>query len=170
MDALHIRAEASAESRIVDTAAAGELVYVSGSYGPVAGPLVVDGMEWYQVQFISDWDGWPMYPPGTQNSWFGWVAARSGGHRYLELIPPRCPESDPDFAALKRMTQWEWLACFGDQSMTFQGTLGPGGGVSPGDYEPDWLASPVAGSRLFEDLTTADAGSLNIRVAPDSGG
>ena len=83
VDALNIRFP-ELDGPVVASAGRGEVLYVSTANEPV----VVDGVGWYQVEFIAGWDGWPAYPPGTQNSWTGWAAVGSGADRYLEILPP----------------------------------------------------------------------------------
>jgi hypothetical protein len=59
------------------------------------------------------------------------------------------------------------LACFGDRSITLEGTLGCGicDGTMPGDFTPVWLAYPLAGLHLWDEFQDG-VGPLVIRT-PD---
>ena len=66
------------------------------------------------------------------------------------------------------MRAWDRVACFGDRSLTVEGTLTPGGGMFRGTFEPFWLAYPAAGAVLWVDYPDHQGG-LELRVAPDTG-
>ena len=73
-----------------------------------------------------------------------------------------------DLALLQSLTEWERLACYGDRSITIEGTLGCGGcgGVYAGTFEPAWLATPMN----FEFLSVEPQeriGPFRLRFAPD---
>jgi hypothetical protein len=152
VDALQVRAEPGFNGPVHATASAGEVFLVIG------GPEVVDGLDWYRLFLIPDA--------------LTWAAAGSGADRYLELVPPNCPEADPDLAAVVLMTPWEQLACFGERPLTFEGTYGCagcGGTAEPaGEFEPAWLAYPMNFDWLFPDYASG-SGYLELRFAPDSG-
>ena len=148
VDALQIRAEPGLNATVHATARAGEEFLV------IDGPEVVDGLDWYRLFLIPDA--------------VTWAAAGSGADRYLELVQPDCPEADPDLAAVVLMTPWERLACFGDRSLTFEGTFGCHGcgGMAVGNFEPAWLAYPMNFDWLFPDYASS-SGYLELRFAPD---
>jgi hypothetical protein len=140
-DSLRIRAEPGLDALVGDTLPAGTVVGISGLFGPT----VVDGMDWYSVVYYGDLGGW--------------AAAGSDQEQFLEPVPPRCTEAEPDLAFLTSITAWERLACFGDQSLTIVGTFGCHGicGPASGSFEPAWLAQPadphliwVVGTRFDE--------------------
>lgn len=126
LDGLRIRSAPGFDAVVDGTLAADTVVEVHGW-----GPTVVDGIDWY---FVVHHDA----------VLAGYAAAGSGGDRYLDLLPPRCEEREPDRAVLARLTPWERLACFGDRSLTVTGTYGCPvcGEWIPGSYEPSWLANP----------------------------
>jgi len=128
VDALQVREQPGLNAAVVDTLSAGTVVELAIGY---TDPDAVDGIDWYHVEYDSDL--------------VGSVAGGVGGDRYLELLPARCEDGDPDLAALTSITAWERLACFGDRSITVTGTYGcPVCGIPypRGGYEPAWLASP----------------------------
>lgn len=128
LEGLRVRDAPGLEAGVRDTLAAGTVVEIVGTWGPIP----VDGIDWYWV--VPD------------VSLAGYAAVASGGDRYLELLPPRCQEGEPDLPALLAITPWERLACFGDRSITVTGTYGCpvcGAEPFPGTYEPSWLASPL---------------------------
>jgi hypothetical protein len=172
MDGLRIREEASLTGRVVASAGASEVVYRA-----FAGPVVADGVDWYEVVFLAGYRDWPVYPTpapgasGIPGLVQGWAAIGSGEARYLELQPPRCPSAAPDLAGLARLTEWEQLACFGDPPLTLEGTYGgcdACGGTSAGTFEPGWLVSPFLYSLLSVN-PEVKFGDLLLHFAPQSG-
>ena len=145
---LRVREGPGLDAAVRDTLPTGTVVEVDGQWGPI----VVDGIDWYWV--ITE-----------DHLLSGYVAASSGGVRYLDLLPPRCDELQPTVARLTSHTAWERLACFGDRSLTLTGTYGcPVCGVEePGTYEPRWLASPENLSYLGWPNT------ITLHFPPDSG-
>jgi hypothetical protein len=145
LDGLRVREVAGLNATVLDTLPADTVVEVDGW-----GPKVVDGIDWYSVTY------------GDNRSRSAYAAVGSGGMRYLELLPPRCEEGEPDLAALGRLTAWEQLACFGERSVTVTGTYGCICGLYyPADtnFEPSWLA----GSSL------AWFGAVTLRIPPEAG-
>jgi hypothetical protein len=171
VDGLRIREQASLTGHVVASAGAGDVVYRA-----FAGPVVADGVDWYEVVFLAGYRDWPVFPTpvpgasGIPGLVHGWAAIGSGEARYLELQPPRCPTADPDLAGLARLTEWEQLACFGDRPLTLVGTYGCGGcgGTSAGTFEPLWLAIPWDGSFLSVDPSVS-LGPLVLHFAPQAG-
>jgi len=128
VDALQVREYPGLDAAVVDTLPAGTVVELALGW---IDPVAVDGIDWYHVVYDADSAGS--------------LAAGVGGDRYLELLPARCEDGDPDLAALMRITAWERLACFGDRALTVTGTYGcPVCGIAyPVEgYEPAWLADP----------------------------
>jgi hypothetical protein len=129
VDALQVREQPGLNAAVVDTLPAGTVVELASGY---TDPVGVDGIDWYHVAY-------------NGGALAGSAAGGVGGDRYLELLPPRCEDGDPDLAALMRLTAWERLACFGDRVLTVTGTYGcPVCGIPypRGGYEPAWLANP----------------------------
>jgi hypothetical protein len=161
---LRIRERPGVSKPVVATAGRGEVVHLTG----FAGRVVVDGFEWYSVDFAAGYADWPDGPAGNRVH-SGWAAAGSAEQRYLELLPPRCPEAEPDLAALTAMTEWEQLACFGDRSLMVASAFGchtcgyPG---IPGTYEPAWLAHP---GNINELSTSRNTRPLVLHFRPDAG-
>ena len=130
---LRIRESPGLTGNVIETARAGDVVFVGSSF-----PFQTnaDGIDWYAVSFAAGYADWPALPA----TWdVGWVAAGTGADRYLELIPPRCPNGAPDLATLTSLTPWDRLACFGDRSLTVEGTWGCRGcgGVPLATSSPD---------------------------------
>ena len=101
----------------------GERFSVAGWFGPIRR----DGLDWYKLgsATVGDLDAW--------------AAAGSGSDRYLELVPSECPAADSDLTTVIGMdSDWDRLACFGDRSLTLEGTVrvlalaGPGHPWNPG--------------------------------------
>lgn len=149
VDALQVRDQPGLNAAVVDTLPAGTVVELALGY---TDPVVVDGIDWYHVVYNSDLGGS--------------VAVGVGADRYLELVPARCEDGDPDLAALMRITAWERLACFGDPVLTVTGTYGcPVCGIAypRGGYEPAWLANPDTLAYIgWPDVIT-------LHVRPDAG-
>jgi hypothetical protein len=83
-----------------------------------------------------------------------WAVVGNGTESFVEPVAARCVEGDVDLPTLNTMLAWERLACFGDQSITLEGTFGCGGcgGMIPGIYEPYWIASPMNYNFLTHDF------------------
>ena len=129
-DGLQLRSEPGLAAPVTGLASTGDQFQVQGWFGPVER----DGLDWYRLgsSTVGDLDEW--------------AAAGSGADQYLELVPPDCPVGDPDLATVINMgSDWDRLACFGDRSLTFEGTFGCGvcDGTMAGDFEPFWLAHPM---------------------------
>ena len=159
-DGLRVREMPGLSGPVMATVDAGEVLWTSGS------ATEVDGIRWYLIYFAAGYRDWPAYPEDTQ---FGWVAAGAGGQRYLELLPPRCPDAAPDLLALTKLTGWERLACFGDRPLTVTGTWGCPycDGTTGGTHEPAWLASPLNFALL--SVRSSYGNPIGLRFPPDSG-
>ena len=150
VDGLQIRAGPGLDARVVFAAPAGSRFYAS------IGPITVDGLDWYRL--------------ATMGDSVLWAAIGSGSERYLEVVTPDCPPADPDLATVIAMpNDWDRLACFGDQPLSFTGTYGCGGcgGTEAGTFEPFWLAGPVHAQFLWVEWGIG--GILALHIAPDSG-
>jgi len=160
-DDLRVRETPGLSGRVVATVEAGQVLWTGAGGG-----AVVDGLRWYLTYFAPGHRDWPQYPEAPQS---GWVAAGAGDQRYLELMPPRCPEADPDLAALTKLTGWERLACFGDRPLTVTGTWGCPlcDGTTGGTHEPAWLANPLQYSVLWAKFGVGNL--FGLHFAPDSG-
>jgi Bacterial SH3 domain len=143
LDGLRVRQRPGLNETVLDTLPAGTVVEVDGW-----GPKVVDGIDWYDVSYDD-------HPPG-------YAAVGAGEIRYLELLPSRCIAGEPDLAALKRLTAWEQLACFGKRSLTVTGTYGCICGLyypADANFEPSWLAG----------ASLAWFGEVTLRLPPEAG-
>lgn len=162
-DGLRIRETPGLSGPVVASVGAGEVLW-TGRWWSTA---EADGIRWYPIYFAAGYRGWPTFPAEGAQS--GWVAAGVGDERYLELLPPRCPDAEPDLAALLKLTGWERLACFGDRPLTVTGTWGCPfcDGTTGGTYEPIWLANPLNFAQLS---VRSDYGNpIGLRFPPDSG-
>jgi hypothetical protein len=145
LDGLRVRDAVGLNATVLETLPADTVVEVDGW-----GPRVVDGIDWYDVSY--------------DDNRTGYAALGSGGVRYLELLPPRCQEGEPDLAALVRLTVWERLACFGNRSLTVTGTYGCICGLyfpADANFEPGWLAGP--------SLAWFASGEVTLRFPPEAG-
>lgn len=153
VDALQLRAGPSIGAAVTGLAVAGDQFKVAGYFGPVED----DGLDWYRLG------------PATDGDIDEWAAVGSGADRYLEVVPPSCPPGDPDSATLSNMaSEWDRLACFGDRSLSLEGTFGCGycDGTMAGDFAPFWLAWPMGGQFLWADFQ-AGVGPLVVRGPPE---
>lgn len=154
VDELQLRAGPGLAEDVTGVAVAGDQFSVPW-WG--FGPVVSDGLDWYRVR------------PATVGDLDAWAAAASGTDHYFEVVAPSCPSGEPDLETLLNMGgAWNRLACFGDRSITLEGSYGCGGcgGMAHGVYAPMWLAYPITGHLLH---LPDQAGVLEMRVAPDSG-
>jgi hypothetical protein len=122
--------EISARSTVAPTAlSTGHLLYV------LDGPVAADGYEWYQVapfdEFLSD--------VASEAPRLGWVAAGRPDEPWIAPWAGDCPE--PTLDEIRWRSPYLTLACFGDEQLTLQGTLGDCGDIYPGILEPMWLAN-----------------------------
>ena len=109
------------------------------------GPVEADGLTWYPVRPFTA-DTLPDVPAPIQDAEeeFGWVAAADDNQPLIELVDPRCTDAEPTLEVLQSLEPWERLACYGNETLTIEGTFGCGGcgGLFPGTFEPEWLAAP----------------------------
>ncbi len=154
VDALQLRGEPGLDGSVLATASAG-----AEYFAIFPGPMEIDGISWTRLIAL-------------EGGFSAWAASGSGTDRYLELVPPDCPSADPDLATLVAMLEWDRLACFGNRSLTVEGTYGcpPAGGcggLSYGSFEPGWLAGPYVTNPLWVEYPTSSV--VELRFAPDSG-
>ncbi len=67
----------------------------------VGGPVVANGMDWYEVQ-----------TDGELIDLFGWVSTGQDGEIWLAPKRPRCPE-DTDASTVATLNRIDFLACYG---------------------------------------------------------
>ena len=109
----------------------------------LAGPEVIEGEEWYQVQSGSD---------SFQE--VGWIRGTRDGRPQLEIVAPTCPGAGASVGDVTWLIASERLICFGDRELTFvpavlqrndQGLVMCSdvyGEVHPcAGGEPDWLTA-----------------------------
>jgi hypothetical protein len=135
------------------------------------GPVVADNYEWYHVapfdEYLSD--------IGAEAPKPGWVAAGANGEVWIAPWTGRCPESTLD--EIRGRSQYMALACFGDDELTLQGTLGDCSDFVPGIVEPMWLANhhcwllsfnlaagPFAGWLLHQDGEVLDSLAKGVAI------
>ena len=101
----------------------------------------------------------------------GWFAAMRGSTAYVERLRPRCPDI-VDLKNVGGMVPAEHLACFGTQSIEFEGTYGcpPCNPIPYGDFEPKWLADPAVYNLVSEVGGRMQGSSLTVRFPPDGPG
>jgi hypothetical protein len=173
LDRVRMREEPGTDAPVVARLAAGEIVYLTHSSRSRD-----DGYFWYIAEYAPGYDAWPARPPQLHEEGSsyrtGYVALGTPEQPFFELLEPRCSAGEPDLAALLRITAWERLACYGDRSMTLQGTYGcpgPCGIIAPGRFEPEWLAGPVHHLNLFYPTVAwleQDQLALTLNFNPDS--
>ena len=166
-DGLRMREEPSTESALVDDLPVDQLLLVGfAQQRSDWGPVSAGGFAWYPVIRV-DATELPALGEGMTTSSIGWVAAGDSTEAYIQLVEPRCPARPVDLASVERMQPWEQLSCFGSEQITLEGTYGCGacGGLSPGTFEPSWLAHPMNFYLLSTDSTT-QVGPFNLRFPP----
>ncbi len=151
----------------------GDQVYVD------AGPVLVDGVDWYAVMKSHGYGA------------YGWVPASVGGSASTSPVPIRCPLMQ-DWAAFMQLQPTERLACFGDQAQVVDAwmygatarepyaSLGCGAySISPDitpitecDSTPEWLTAETGlvmrGDVDAELPVTFEPGTLTRRAFPSS--
>lgn len=168
---LNLRRKPTTSARRVETLERGDLLVVSPSDYVIAGygPIEADGYTWYPVITIDgdgELDPLPTNPvqivaePAT-----GWIAVDDGEDRFVRQVAPRCPTT-VDITNVSGMLPAERLACFG-APIVLEGTFGCGGcgGAIAGEFEPNWLASPMNFDLLSEDVSV-QFGPLALHFRP----
>jgi hypothetical protein len=167
---LNLRRNPSTSARRVELLKRGDLLVISPSE-PVSfgyGPIAADGYTWYPVMKI-DGDELPPLPSlpiaiGAELV-SGWIATDDGTDAFVRQVAPRCPTT-VDLANVSGMLPAERIACFG-APIVLEGTFGCGGcgGAVAGEFEPDWLASPLNFDLLSVDVSQG-FGPLGLRFRP----
>lgn len=171
---LNLRRQPTTSARRVELLGRGDLLVVSPSDFVIAGygPIESDGYTWYPVIKVDVVDGdgeldpLPTHPiPIGAELVSGWVAIDDGKDRFVRQVAPRCPTT-VDLANVSGMLPAERLACFG-APIVLEGTFGCGGcgGAIAGEFEPNWLASPMNFDFLSEDISV-QFGPLGLRFRP----
>lgn len=137
------------------------------------GPVEADGFTWYPVMQVSTPDGrLPALPSrpianldGAPVS--GWVAVGDASRAFIRAMAPRCP-TNVNLRNVAGMLPAERMSCFGANPIVLRGTFGcPGcGAMSPGTFEPEWLATPVELDFLSVD-PSVQIGPIALRFPPD---
>jgi hypothetical protein len=153
-DGIRLREAPSTSAAIVATMGAGDAVLIQAAIN--AGPVSIDGYDWYEVAYAGGADIWPFQdaiPSAATEYATGWMAAGSATERFVRLPEVTCPTETVTLSVLAfELTDWERLVCLSGASFTIEGTYGCDGcgGVTPG-AQPAWLADaliahvPVAG-------------------------
>jgi hypothetical protein len=164
VDELNVREEPFTSARRVGRVHAGDVLVVV-FYPPVDS----EGYLWYYGTTAAGDDELlplPIDPFDRQDGFGGWFAVGAGAIEYVEPLGPRCPQA-VTLELLSSMLGAERLACFGDESIEFEGMLQRPPAVPPeifGEFQPRWLADP----NIVNLITTGrDTGiGLNVRIPP----
>ena len=165
VESIKMRGGPTTESQFLGTIDQGDLVVVNST---LRGPVEAEGFVWYPVIDLDTTDLSEVTGRRQQLGYLGWMVVGNGTEDFVEPVAPRCPTGDPDLAALDKMLEWEHLACFGDRSITVEGTFGCPlcDGVMVGSYEPAWLASPLNFNYLSVDLKVQE-GPFTLHFGPN---
>jgi len=154
------------DSPVVTTLPGDELVAVGFAYFWPWWPNAEPDITWYVVRSLERSD----MPPVSSGPFgilpiVGWVDGAA-----LELVDPRCVAEAPSLEILESLLPWEQLACYGDQSLTIEGTFGCSGCIpfTVGEWEPEWLASPHNFNLLSIDASER-VGPFELYFRPDAG-
>ena len=100
----------------------------------LAGPVTADAYDWYLVQ---------LFPEHPGSAHLGWAASPPSGDAWLIASQFECPAAQPDLAGAIAMGAALLLYCFGDEEMSFEGSVVTGFGCNVmGTFAPEWLAHP----------------------------
>lgn len=169
VDGLNVRMQPSTDADAVFTLDRDDLVLLGfSSLNSSFGPIEADGFSWYPVNSL---DVTELPAPGNEpleSQEYGWMAVSDGADTFVELVAARCTDDEPTLQLLQSLTEWERLACYGNASITIEGTYGCGGcgGLYPGTFEPPWLASPLNFNLLSVDASER-IGPFAMRFAPE---
>jgi hypothetical protein len=170
-DGLRMREGPSTETALIDELPTGQVLLLGyAAQRADWGPMSAAGFDWYPAIRVGEATELPPLSDGpiVTESTFGWVAAGDATEAYIQLAEPRCPPRPVSLAVVEAMQPWEQLACFGSEQITLEGTFGCGGcgGLFPGTFEPNWLASPFNAAFLSTD-PNARVGPFVMHFAPD---
>ncbi|MBI3751566.1 MAG: SH3 domain-containing protein [Chloroflexi bacterium] len=164
---LNVRDAPSTTAKKLGSFAKGDVVILLG-YGGIK----ANGYTWYEAGRLKGLHG-PLPPlpaDPQQGNWsdlFGWIAVAQGSTPWVATLPARCPASTPDLATLSAMLLGEQLACFSATPLVLEGTWGCGGcgGSYPGEFTPEWLATPLSG--FLSVNWTVRVGPLQLFFPPE---
>lgn len=165
VEELNVRARPSTTARRLGTVDEGNVLVFRGP------PVEADGYIWYRGFLAwSSIDHVPALPApllDVGDPLGGWIATSNGDVDYVVPIPTRCP-AVVDIRNVVAMLPAERLACFGDQSIELEGTIGCHGCTIHifGEFEPDWLTNPNRVHDLLWD-DPLEGRSLMLRFPPD---
>lgn len=163
---LNVRKRPSTSAGIVGTVDQNDILRVGSA------PIQADGYIWYFGTVISANGSLPALPKELLLSGEptqGWFAAGKGDvngfQEYVLVVDSRCPDT-VNLAHVVAMLGAERLACFGNRSITLEGTFGCQGCMSEiyGYYEPDWLTNPNRMDLLWKEWM--ESGALRLRFPP----
>jgi len=169
VDGLNVRMEPSTDADAAFTLVRDDLVLLGySSLNSSFGPIESDGFSWYPVGALGVTE---LPEPGNapfESEDFGWLAVSDGTNDFVDLVAPRCTDAEPTLELIQSLTEWERLSCYGNQSITIEGTYGCGGcgGLYPGTFEPAWLAHPLNFALLSVDASER-IGPFAMRFAPE---
>lgn len=166
VDRLNVREMPSTSARTVGTLSS-DAVLVVGAFPPVS----ADGYIWYHgtesIARNGELPPLPQDPRARTDQLTGWFAALKGSAHYVEPLQARCPAA-VDLRNLGAMLSAERLACFGNDSIKFEGTYGCAGCMAEifGDFRPDWLANPNLVNLVSVVGTNPEELGMNLRLPP----
>ena len=169
VDGLRVRMEPSTDADEVITLGRGDLVVLGfSSLNASFGPIESNGFSWYPVNSLGVTE---LPEPGgelLESQDFGWLAVGDGTDAFVKLVAPRCTDAEPTLELIQSLTEWERLSCYGNQSITIEGTYGCGGcgGLYPGTFEPAWLSHPLDFALMSVDASER-IGPFAMRFAPE---
>ena len=164
---LNVRDGPSTAAKKVGSVAKGDLVILLG-YGGIK----ADGYTWYEAGRLKGVHG--SLPPlpadplkGNWTNLTGWIAVAQGATPWVAPLAARCPATTPNLATVSAMLLGEQLACFSTTPLVLEGTWGCGGcgGAFPGEFKPDWLATPLSG--FLSVNWSVRVGPLQLFFPPD---
>jgi hypothetical protein len=107
-------------------------------------PMRADGYLWSWAREIVLVDrNLPALPSPVELVSADYIALGTEARAFVEPVAARCPQA-VDLANVAAMLPGERLACFGQRSLTLEGTFqlcGCDGDIGPVVYEPEWLAT-----------------------------
>ena len=122
----------------------------------LAGPVEVDGADWYQVYVLPDAMRWP-------GDFVGWVPAEHDGASVLEMDEPApCP--DATAGQLGGLTPKARAECFDDRVLTFAARSWLVGDWVPYQTEPAWLGTEIGEMR---SISLYESGGGEFPRPPD---
>lgn len=122
----------------------------------LAGPVEIDGADWYQVYVLPDAMRWP-------GDFVAWVPAEQDGASVLDMDEPApCP--DATAGQLGDLTPKARSACFDDRMLTFAARSWLVGHWVPYETEPAWLGTGIGEVR---SISVYESGGGEFPRPPD---